>query len=760
MVRVLRSVAAPLVLVTLIGLSGVVLGRIYAGPLLAQLVLGAAVGSVGVSLAARRLPSWLVAPLSVLALVAYAAAVLRLTAQRAELSGPLGEILLDAVRNGIPRLLTAMIPVEPLPDTVVVPLVAAWLTGLAGAEVALRASRTLLGYLPPALLYAGSLYVVGPNADPAIWPTVGFAAAAVLGLTLDGRPAASPAVPTSSRAPVAVRARQLAGAVAAVTTVVALVAGVAPLVAARVGHTPIDPRRYVQPPRIDSLDESPLIRLSGWALNPDQKLFELKTIVDGTTGGATRRGTGSGGAAAGTDGGPMSSGIRVRLAVLPDYDGVTWQVGGVYRNAGRVLPPTAPQPGAVVDTVRQEISIAGLTGRLLPAVPTAQEVTGARVAYDPESGTLIHPEGLTPGLRYTVMSARERPDPNLLSSANVPSGEQVARVLRLDNGIPEQLQRLAAELSAENGAPFERALAIEQFLAEHYRLVVDAPTGHAYPNLSFFLFGPRHAGGQRGTSEQFAAAYAVLGRLMGLPTRVVVGFRSATGSGPVLAGDAYAWPEVLFDELGWVPFDPLPRPDSEPRPVEEDFRPKPEKSTTPPTPEPPPTGAPTPSAPPAAAGMPERRDREMMPALVGGGIGLLLTSVAFVAVVVALRHSQRRRRLHAGTPAQRVAGSWLEVLDALQLAGRPAAGHLTATEVAAHARAIAAGPKIRPAVPPIDDLAALVNRTGFAPGAATEEQARMATAQAVAYSSGLRAGQRWLRRLIWVLHPGPLRWRR
>ena len=61
-----------------------------------------------------------------------------------------------------------MIPVEPQPDTVLVPVVAAWLAGLAGAEVALRAGRVLLGYLPPALLYAGALYVVGPNAEPAL----------------------------------------------------------------------------------------------------------------------------------------------------------------------------------------------------------------------------------------------------------------------------------------------------------------------------------------------------------------------------------------------------------------------------------------------------------------------------------------------------------------------------------------------------------------------------------------------------------------
>jgi transglutaminase-like putative cysteine protease len=803
-VRLLRAVPAPLVLIVMIGLAGAVLGRVYAGPLLAQLVLGAAAGSVAVSVATRRLPSWLVAPLSVLALAGYAALALRLTAQRAEVPGAFGTVLSDAVRNGIPRLLTAMIPVEPVPDTVVVPLVAAWLAGLAGTELALRAGRMLLGYLPPALLFAGALYVVGPNADAAIWATVAFAATAAVGLAPSGRPStSSPVSPDGGPAadlPAAVRIRLAAGTAAGVVVVIALAAVVGPVVAGRIGGTPVDPRRYVQPPQVDSLDESPLNRISGWALNPDQKLFDVTTSgADPAAAGAgpTPEATatpGSGGDPAG-DTAPEAAGrfagLRIRLAVLSDYDGATWRVGATYRNAGRILPPTQAYPGSTVDTVRQEVTVADLTGRLLPAVPSPQEVAGARVAYDPGSGTLIRPEGLTAGLRYTVTSARERPDVNLLATADVPSGDAVARVLRVEEGVPDQLRRLADELSKDNGAPYARAVAIEEFLAGHYREVADAPSGHAYPNLNFFLFGPPNGGGQRGTSEQFAAAYAVLGRLMGLPTRVVVGFNSATGNGPVHGADAYAWPEVLFNEVGWVAFDPLPKPNTEPRPVEEDFKPKPEDP--PPTPdEATPSAAPAESTSPAPAAQAPTRGGIPGSVLAGGGTGaLLLILGGLVVVVLALRRAQRRRRLDEGPPAQRIAGAWREVTDALRLAGQPAAAHLAATEVAAHARALVGGPAtdetaaagttahanaagttahsgaaasptaaVRPPVPPIDELASLVNLAAFAPGATSEEQARQAGTQAAAYATALRAGRPWWRRIVWSLHPGPLRWRR
>ncbi|MFC8902832.1 transglutaminaseTgpA domain-containing protein [Micromonospora sp. NPDC057140] len=737
----------------MVALTGVVLGRVYAGGLLTRLVVGAAVGSVLVSVAARRLPSWLVAPLSVAGLAGFTAWSLRVSADAAGLPGPLVEVAADAARNGIPRLLTAMIPVEPTPDTVLVPLVAAWLAGLAGAEVALRAGRVLLGCLPPALLYTGAVYVVGPNADPAVWPTVAFAAFAALGLAVpSGRPGPAGPDPTAGLAPgvrTAVRVRLTATAATGLVVVVGLAAVVGPVVAARVDERPVDPRRYVEPPQVESLDENPLIRISGWALNPQQKLLDVVT---------ERPDAPAGGDAEGRS-------VRIRLAVLSDYDGVTWRVGATYRNAGRILPAAQPAPGATVETVRQEITVADLSGRLLPAVATPREVGGARVAYDPLTGTLIRPEGLTPGLRYTVTSAAERPDNNLLATADVPAGEEVARVLRVADGVPDPVRRLATQLAEDNGAPYARAAAIEQFLAEHYRIVADAPSGHAYPNLNFFLFGPRGGGGQRGTSEQFAAAFAVLGRLSGLPTRVVVGF-SSTGNGPVRAADAFAWPEVLFAGLGWVAFDPLPRPDDEPRPVEEDFRPAPEDP--PPSEVPEPTAEPTGTPPAQAApGRPVDSGGLSTPVLVGGGAGSLLLLVgAVLAALVTLRRARSRTRLCTGDPGRQIAGAWREVTDALRLAGRPVGGDLAATEVAERARAALADARATrgaeraagTASPDLAELAGLLNQLAFAPGAAAPEQADRAVALAGEYVTALRAARPWWRRLLWSIHPGPLRW--
>ncbi|MFC7530007.1 transglutaminaseTgpA domain-containing protein [Actinoplanes sp. GCM10030250] len=739
MVRRLRAAGVPLALAGLLLLAGAALGRIYSDDLFVQLIAGAAAGSVGTGVATRRLPSWTAAPVSAVLLAGYTVLALHLAAP----AGLTGAILRDALANGIPRLLTAMIPVESTPDTVVAPVVAVWLAGLAATEIGVRGRRVLLSCLPPVLLYAGALYVVGPNAPSATGLTLAFAALVMAALL-----AGAPASPAASALPARARVRALGAAAAGLVALLGVIALAGPWVGSQVSATPVDPRRYVEPPRVDNLDESPLNRISGWALTPAQPLLEYQP-----------------GSAA-----DPAAAVRLRLAVLSDYDGVTWKVGGVYRNAGRVLPEQPALPGATITEADQEITVTGLTGRLLPAIPAPSSISGARVAYDAGTGTLIRPEGLIPGLRYTATSRVQTPDLNLLPTADAPSGDPVVRYLTVGTGVPEQVQRLAEHLADGNGGAYDRAIAIEEFLAEHYKTVADAPSGHAYPNIDHFLFGRTEQGGRVGTSEQFAAAYALLARLTGLPSRIVVGFTAPAAGGAVTGGDALAWPEVLFDGLGWVAFDPMPKSD-DPRPVEEDFAPKP--TTPPPAPSEPPPTSEAPSAEPSATAIAAPRAAGLSGVVVAGGASgsVLVVAVIGALAVMQMRRAQRRRRLSTGGPGERVAGAWLELTDALRLAGRPVPVHLSATEAAEFATApptvVRRSGLLRRAVPPppgplppLDGLVSAVNTAGFAPEAVSADQAAQAAADVLTYSTALHKQRPWWARLWWNVRPGPLRWHR
>ncbi|MEU4603368.1 DUF3488 and transglutaminase-like domain-containing protein [Kribbella sp. NPDC023972] len=243
---------------------------------------------------------------------------------------------------------------------------------------------------------------------------------------------------------------------------------------------------------------------------------------------------------------------RWRLVALDDFDGVTWTTDHPLLRMGSAL---TPGPEIKVSTTQQHASIQledldgpWLPGQLLPA--TVGGVTEPKV--EPIGSTLLAPH---------------RPDHYQLTWAE-PTSVDAADLLTagIDADAPGGLSDrdpIPPDIAAINPlqgkrATFATALALEKYMRVNYRQAVDGqlPTGHSWPQLRAFLLKQR-----AGTSEQFAAGYVVLARMNGIPARLVVGFRAPAKPDPdglytVRDSDAYAWPEVAVDGIGWWPLDP------------------------------------------------------------------------------------------------------------------------------------------------------------------------------------------------------------
>ena len=129
--------------------------------------------------------------------------------------------------------------------------------------------------------------------------------------------------------------------------------------------------------------------------------------------------------------------------------------------------------------------------------------------------------------------------------------------------VPERVKFLAEEIVEGAPTDYDRAARLERFLLTQYPYYL---TVGPYPRegdaVDFFLFEK-----QAGYCAQFATSMAVMGRLVGLPTRVAVGYlpgryNSLTGVHEVSLQDAHSWVEIRFEDHGWVPFDPTPAPTS------------------------------------------------------------------------------------------------------------------------------------------------------------------------------------------------------
>jgi len=132
----------------------------------------------------------------------------------------------------------------------------------------------------------------------------------------------------------------------------------------------------------------------------------------------------------------------------------------------------------------------------------------------------------------------------------------LSRYLQLPESVSERVRTLARDLTATQPTPYDRAVAIEQYLREFpYNLSVPTP-GSSQEIADYFLFEL-----QEGYCDYYATAMVVLARAAGLPARLVVGYVSGfydsmAARYVVTEADAHAWPEIFFPGYGWIEFEP------------------------------------------------------------------------------------------------------------------------------------------------------------------------------------------------------------
>jgi len=124
--------------------------------------------------------------------------------------------------------------------------------------------------------------------------------------------------------------------------------------------------------------------------------------------------------------------------------------------------------------------------------------------------------------------------------------------------VDPRVFKLAAQITSSSQNDYDRAAAIESYLRTHFGYTLQLPKSEVKDPIANFLFERK-----QGHCEYFASAMAVMLRTVGIPSRVVNGFRSdefndITGNYVVRAKDAHSWVEAFFPGYGWHTFDPTP----------------------------------------------------------------------------------------------------------------------------------------------------------------------------------------------------------
>ncbi|MFO7398169.1 MAG: DUF3488 and transglutaminase-like domain-containing protein [Actinomycetales bacterium] len=378
----------------------------------------------------------------------------------------------------------------------------------------------------------------------------------------------------------------------------------------------------------------------------------------------------------------------LRIYALDVFDGVKWTVGSLRgRPQDRVsagpLPP-APGLGPDVEVARAEMEIkisdeiSELRFLPLPYPATRVEAEGDWRA-DRATLTVFSTSDEAAGLEYRVEMGEPRPTADQLDAAGVEPPDE--RYLALPDDLDPRIAALAEEVTQEADTPYRKAVALQRWFTETggftYSLLASGSGSRA---IARFLLTSR-----AGYCEQFASAMAVMARILGIPARVSIGYTGGTRSEDswvVTTHDAHAWPELYFDGIGWLRFEPTPsgatgqgtaEPPSYTLPAPPTVTPSagPSAAASAEPDEAEPTAAPTAAGrraidDPDLGAVPTGQDTGVPGAVKAGLVAVLVLLVALIPAGVRRAVWLRRRRvLGGGAPAPAIEAAWAELCDTL-----------------------------------------------------------------------------------------------
>lgn len=657
-------------LAILVVLASMPFGRLFGNYGFLRMVCGAVLVTLSVSLVlSPRRPLAVTAGVSGLAIFAYLAVVVF----RVGVPTPreLGAVW-DGATGSWARLLTSSLPAPTSARLVALPVLVAWGAVLLGVEMSIRRRWTSAPIVGPLVAFTVALSFAGRRPAGSMLLPLSLVVVALLVVLVranrahqEGQPRTISSGGRRDGAPGRVADYlRLGFPIIGVVSVVATVA--APALPFASEQSRFDLHDRYRPPIDVADDVSPLARVgAGIVDESSDPLFSVR-IRDV----------------------PSSMNIdRVRVAVLDTYDGTVWGSDAEFLRAGRDLPP-GPASTAPTFPIRQEYEISRWNSSFLPALDRPTQIIGQDLGYDRDSGMIAAPDAQPEGLRYVVLSdvidlsgvdkqaTRPGNDPKVSTAALPPP-----------DGWPSGITAAAARLATPTASDSYTMLkALETKLrSADFGYDPRSRPGHNLGLLTQFLAVPADASqpktSQVGQAEQYAAAFAILARVSGLPSRVVVGYKvdpNAVRKGATIdvrSSDVLAWPEVNLNGVGWVSFDPTntgERKSVVPPPT----LPPVMTPTTPPVV--PPTG-PTTSTPVTTTVTP-----------VGGTRATSLWPLALALVVLAAAPSlvllckrvRRRRRQCRGSTAERVMGAWTEAGDRLRSHGIGVERSMTVAELA------------------------------------------------------------------------------
>lgn len=381
-----------------------------------------------------------------------------------------------------------------------------------------------------------------------------------------------------------------------------------------------------------------------------------------------------------------SDGQYLTVSSIDNFTGSQWKPAAPSPEAtGEGLLDIGPVPGLSDDIPTKEyatnVDIVNMGGRFAPVPYAPSRVIGLSEdwSFDPESLTVTSAGDSARGTEYEVRNVLATPTLQQLRAAgSVPS--DFDRYLKLPEGLPSIVTDTAASVVAEAEATtaIDQALALQSYFTNgEFEYSEQAPVRDDYDGTSAEVVG-RFLEAKSGYCVHFSSAMAVMARSLGIPARIAVGFTpgeyvAEDDDEPahyvVTTANLHAWPELYFDDIGWVRFEPTVGRGDKPIFLDEDRDPSNPSNAPSPTPSSTRSSAPSASASPspsatAGAGDSDDLGSAIVVAVTVGALAIGALVVLLLPLLPALvRIGRRVRRYWRVRRHQSAIDAWTEVSD-------------------------------------------------------------------------------------------------
>jgi transglutaminase-like putative cysteine protease len=255
----------------------------------------------------------------------------------------------------------------------------------------------------------------------------------------------------------------------------------------------------------------------------------------------------------------------LRIVTADKFDGDTWspsvtEVSRKQRADDGLPAPPGLSVGVPAQTYTMKVEVGdSLDQDFLPLpYPTRKVDIDGRWLYDASSLNVIGDGETVRGKDYTATYLAVRPTVQQLRDAGQPPAAMSATYTELPRSLPRSVRTMARTVTEGATTEYDQAMALQQWFRQDgdFTYSTEAPADAGGDAVAEFLVA------RKGFCIQFSSAMAVMARALGIPARIGVGFlpgqTSADGWHSVLLTDAHAWPELYFDGIGWVRFEPTP----------------------------------------------------------------------------------------------------------------------------------------------------------------------------------------------------------